>query len=104
MFWIGGHHFIQAMEVVFQDLDASQKVKKPIIGWHWLAFELSFQHLEHKALETYESWLDWVMVQAKLLVVEQYYETTHGDHYSFQRKCNNLKATIPTPNQPNASS
>jgi hypothetical protein len=69
-----------------------------------LAFELSTQHLEHKALETYESWLNWVMVQAKLQVVEQYYGTTHGVHYSSQRRCNNVRATMPTPNQPNASS
>jgi len=27
MFWIGGHHFIQAMEVVIQDFDANQKEK-----------------------------------------------------------------------------
>jgi len=69
-----------------------------------LAFEFLFQHLEHKALETYESWLDWVMVQEKLQVVEQYYGTTHGAHYSFQRRCNNVKASMPNPNQPNVNS
>jgi hypothetical protein len=72
--------------------------------YHWLVFELLFQHLEHKALETIESWLDWVMVQAKLQVVEQYYGTTHGVHFHSQRRCNNVNATMPNPNQPNINS
>jgi hypothetical protein len=46
MFWIGGHHFIQAMEVVLQDLDASQKVKELIIGWH-LNSQLNIWNIRH---------------------------------------------------------
>jgi hypothetical protein len=38
----------------------------------WWAFELLLQHLEHEALETYESWTEQIVIQTKLLIVEEY--------------------------------
>jgi hypothetical protein len=38
----------------------------------WWAFDLLFQHLEHEALETYYSWMEQIVIQAKLLIVEEY--------------------------------
>lgn len=38
----------------------------------WWAFELLLQHLEHEALETYESWTEQIIIQIKLLIVEEY--------------------------------
>ncbi len=62
---MGEHHFTQGMEVVLKDLDANQLTNKPNLN-PWLALEHLFQHMEDEALETYESWLKWPIVNAKL--------------------------------------
>jgi hypothetical protein len=74
MFWIGGHHFIQAMEVVLQDLDASQKVKKPIIGWH-LNYHFNIWNIRHWKLMKVGFRL-WFKQNSKLWnnIVEQHME------------------------------
>jgi hypothetical protein len=62
---MGEHHFIQGMEVVFQDLDANQLTNKSNLN-PWLAFECLLQHMEDEALEIYQSWSKWHIVHAKL--------------------------------------
>jgi hypothetical protein len=48
------------------------KRQRNLIFNPWWAFELLLQHLEHEASETYESWIEQIVIQAKLLIMEEY--------------------------------